>query len=661
MRASFSTNWIFRGWITNLLITLCAQRAFSKPACGPNQYLKDDRCWQYVFEDCLGTEETKCRRCGPGEYQPGWTQKRVCERQKYCDSVKGFSQIRPSNPLEATPCQCKPGRQCSPINCEFCQRIPSCEAGYGLETNSETALKICRPCRTGFFSDSTSTVPCMQWTNCKALGRTERQPGSARSDVVCGPDIDGPFSSWVIVPVLSVITLLSLLFLLLFCYKDKLKLLSVNLRSCVQSLKRTRIQQETLGPLYHSRAGGGMEGPGGPECSLCETTSLIQQAPHSPLQPPQTYPSTVKVAMPDSPLLERKLEEEERKGKEEEKEEEEGWGSSEPEEVSGDEGGACASPLWAGSCVCVQSVREPLEVGENEDCSQAVSPGALGPCYCGGAEGDKEGGRGGQGEGEAERLGQEGAEEPGKSAEVENAAAAAATASPTLSLASLLHAPSPVPASSLSPELCPPLTQARSEPKDPWTHSSNGTGEGLHSPTGSTGSTPTSESPPSLPSKGTSADPSETSLSVGDLYSERSPESSRVDRTLFSRDSGVEEISSRDSELECPPESLRSQLAEPGLTSGQVTGNNNTTFISNGQVMNFSGEVIVVYVGQTSPGSGGPVDAFGSPVQEQATVPLFERSLDTETATAGNPIAHNPRQTGNLPVQEVTGEWPEEK
>ena len=36
----------------------------------------------------------------------------------------------------------------------------------------------------------------------------------------------GTASSWVIVSVLSVITVLCLLILLLFCYKDKLKLLS---------------------------------------------------------------------------------------------------------------------------------------------------------------------------------------------------------------------------------------------------------------------------------------------------------------------------------------------------------------------------------------------------------------------------------------------------
>lgn len=44
---------------------------------------------------------------------------------------------------------------------------------------------------------------------------------------------------------------------------------------------------------------------------------------------------------------------------------------------------------------------------------------------------------------------------------------------------------------------------------------------------------------------------------------------------------------------------------------GNVTGNSNSTFISSGQVMNFKGDIIVVYVSQNSqegpagPGGGG--------------------------------------------------------
>lgn len=57
--------------------------------------------------------------------------------------------------------------------------------------------------------------------------------------------------------------------------------------------------------------------------------------------------------------------------------------------------------------------------------------------------------------------------------------------------------------------------------------------------------------------------------------------------------------------------------------AGNVTGNSNSTFISSGQVMNFKGDIIVVYVSQTSQEGPGPTepepepDPVGRPVQEE--------------------------------------------
>ncbi|XP_045152003.1 tumor necrosis factor receptor superfamily member 11A [Echinops telfairi] len=61
--------------------------------------------------------------------------------------------------------------------------------------------------------------------------------------------------------------------------------------------------------------------------------------------------------------------------------------------------------------------------------------------------------------------------------------------------------------------------------------------------------------------------------------------------------------------------------------TGNVTGNSNSTFISSGQVMNFKGDIIVVYVSQTSQegaaagGGGEPAEPGepGRPVQEEST------------------------------------------
>ncbi|XP_025971494.2 tumor necrosis factor receptor superfamily member 11A isoform X5 [Dromaius novaehollandiae] len=55
--------------------------------------------------------------------------------------------------------------------------------------------------------------------------------------------------------------------------------------------------------------------------------------------------------------------------------------------------------------------------------------------------------------------------------------------------------------------------------------------------------------------------------------------------------------------------------------SGNVTGNSNSTFISSGQVMNFKGDIIVVYVSQNSQegamATGMTDENVGSPVQEE--------------------------------------------
>lgn len=116
--------------------------------------------------------------------------------------------------------------------------------------------------------------------SCKAEGRKEIQPGSGEADAVCGPHISGEAQSriestiswkygkqrtaWrfflsrlagtapsgVIVSVLSVITALCLLILLLFCYKDKLKLLSGRLNRDITPVMATisrkrKIQQSS--------------------------------------------------------------------------------------------------------------------------------------------------------------------------------------------------------------------------------------------------------------------------------------------------------------------------------------------------------------------------------------------------------------------------------
>ncbi|CAB1446117.1 unnamed protein product [Pleuronectes platessa] len=621
MRLNFSTSWIFQGWITCALVAFYAQDVVSRTLpCDETHYVRGTRCCKKcgpgfrMLAACTDSHPTKCIKCNRGEYQPGWTEEGRCLQQKFCDPIKGFME-RPENPVAEEPCRCLPHLQCYPINCEFCERIPTCSAGYGLDEDPESTngRKVCVACKKGFFSADNNGEQCKQWTNCKAEGRAETHPGSAQADAACGPHVSGATPSWVIVSVLSVITVLCLLILLLFCYKDKLKLLSVNLRSCVQNLKSTRIQQDTLDPLYQS---------GGPKCSPCEITKLIYQAPHNPTDEPLcTFPTSapdIKVSLPFTGELTESVATNGKTGTEEHSE-----GSGEPE--------------------------EPLEVGENEDCSQAVCPGTPGTCSCGGLDGERDGDESGKGE----RSGSNGNQE--KMVLRKSETGAASLVSPS---APLLHGSSAVPPSSPRPELCLPLSQALGSPefKPNTTDWSPLKQEELYR----LASTDTTSADKSTTSAMTSVGPLMTSSSARDLYLDSPPEASGPERgqgLTWENNSG-NKLSCGESELQCSPESLHSQLAEPTLTSGQVSGNNNTTFISSGQVMNFSGEVIVVYVSQTSVGSdgGGADDAFRSPVQEEAnvTAPYVQRAARSR----GDCLSRVTVQDETLPVQEVMAERP---
>uniref|UniRef100_A0A3Q4GDH2 Tumor necrosis factor receptor superfamily, member 11a, NFKB activator n=1 Tax=Neolamprologus brichardi TaxID=32507 RepID=A0A3Q4GDH2_NEOBR len=390
MRLNFSTSWIFRGWITLFCVIVIMYAGFLNP-------LPNTHCpfflplGYYVFKDCTDTAQTICRKCSHGEYQPSLNSAYRCLKQKFCDPSLGFMRNN-ENSIEEEPCRCVEGFQCYPINCEYCEKIPTCRPGQGLETK-----KVCEPCPKGFFSDKDDDEPCKPWT------------------------------------------------------------------------KKTPMEDQS------KRSG-------------------------------------------------------------------------EPEEVSeeGLEEVVSVSRLLTGSCMCVIPVHEPLEVGENEDCSQAVSPGTPGSCSCGGLDGERDGGGSGK---------------EAKDGNLKKVSTSQSGVAPLVSLS-------------------PPL---------------------LHTSTA--------------------------------LYMDKFSQTSSINSLLTIYASSV----------------LLFYL-------GQVSGNHNTTFISSGQVMNFSGDVIVVCVSQTSHGSDEVErdDGFGNPVQEEATetAPFFQSSLRSQ----GDYISHCTLQDETLPVQEAMEE-----
>lgn len=320
--------------------------------------------------------------------------------------------------------------------------------------------------------------------------------------------------------------------------------------------------QETLAPLYHSGAAGG---PGSPKCAPCETTKLVCQAPHdADDDPPGTRPTSapdVKVSLP--PTRNDQTENVGPKGTTAAGGEQRDLCSGGPEEVSEEEE-VLSAPLLAGSCVCGAPVHEPLEVGENEDCSQAVSPGGPGgpaACSC----------REERSDGERADKDQE------KTSKSETSAASLVSVSPLL-----LHTPRVIPQSSPHPELCLPLSQSRTRP-EPKACFRDGSQEELDRLSG-TDSSPspspssTQDSGPSTASVTTSVSPSFPSSSAGDLYLEKPPGASSQEQgqELSWGDGKGNKLLSGELDIECPPKSLQSQLAEPPLTSGRRRRNSNT-------------------------------------------------------------------------------------
>ncbi|KAA8580874.1 hypothetical protein FQN60_013832, partial [Etheostoma spectabile] len=574
--------------------------------CEETHYLKGSRCCNKcepgfrVLRDCTDSQKTICVKCNRGEYQPGLTENTRCIQQKFCDPGKGFME-RSENPVAEEPCRCPAGFQCHLINCMYCEKIPTCNAGYGLEVDPESSeRKTCVACKKGFFSADNTAEQCRQWTKCSTLLGYRFSALSHHSSV-------SPYPA----PLL------------------------------LQGQAK-----DTLAPLYHSGPGGGTGA--GPKCSPCETTKLICQAPHSPADELTCiFPTSVPDVRVSLPFLGEMKEEGGNNGKTVMADQSKG--SGEPEEVSEEDEVVSVSPLLAGSCVCVIPVREPLEVGENEDCSQAVSPGTPGTCSCGGLDGERDGYESGKEE-KSGSIRADNSEERGEGNQTKMVLSKSETGVASLVSISprLLHTSSVIPPSSPLPELCLPLSQAqvRAEFKPQLTDSSLVKQEELYR-LASTDSTSTENS---TISSMTSVSPLMTSSSVGDLYLDKPPEGLSLEQGqgLTWGDNRGNKLSSGESELECSPESLHSQ----------VSGNHNTTFISSGQVMNFSGDVIVVYVSHTSLGSdgAGQDDAFGRPVQEEAneTAPFFQNSLMLQRDS----ICKSTLQDNTLLVQGMMEECP---
>ncbi|KAH1177236.1 tumor necrosis factor receptor superfamily member 11A isoform X1 [Mauremys mutica] len=215
------------------------------PACESEQnYEYSGRCCtkcepgKYMSAKCTATSETVCQPCGPNEYMDVWNEEDKCLLHKICDEGRGLIEVNPGNRTFQRQCACTLGYHCNE-DCDFCRRNTKCAPGFGVQHPVQRDKDIvCAPCRWGYFSDiSSSTDECKSWTNCTALGTAEGVPGTDRSDAVCleptmsvQPQDETNKILYVLsVPVLFVI--LTSIIILIIYYKNKGKALTADLQN----------------------------------------------------------------------------------------------------------------------------------------------------------------------------------------------------------------------------------------------------------------------------------------------------------------------------------------------------------------------------------------------------------------------------------------------
>ncbi|XP_045646182.1 tumor necrosis factor receptor superfamily member 11A isoform X3 [Ursus americanus] len=185
------------------LLTICAllgplQVTFqiAPPCTRERHYEHFGRCCnkcepgKYMSSKCTTTSESVCLPCGPDEYLDTWNEEDKCLLHKVCDTGKALVAVEPGNRTAPRRCACTTGYHWS-ADCDCCRRNAECAPGFGaqhpVQLNKDT---ICEPCLVGYFSDAFSpTEKCKPWTNCSILGETEVRHGTDKSDVVCSSSL----------------------------------------------------------------------------------------------------------------------------------------------------------------------------------------------------------------------------------------------------------------------------------------------------------------------------------------------------------------------------------------------------------------------------------------------------------------------------------------
>ncbi|XP_025023502.1 tumor necrosis factor receptor superfamily member 11A isoform X1 [Python bivittatus] len=164
-----------------------------RPSCSSEQHYEySGRCCtkcepgKYMAIKCTTFAETVCKPCGSNEYMDIWNEEEKCFLHKICDRGKALIEVTPGNSTFQRQCACIGGYHWN-RDCDCCRRNTKCPPGSGVKFPiQQDKNTVCVPCPTGYFSNvSSATDECRAWTNCTALGTEEKIPGNNWSDAVC--------------------------------------------------------------------------------------------------------------------------------------------------------------------------------------------------------------------------------------------------------------------------------------------------------------------------------------------------------------------------------------------------------------------------------------------------------------------------------------------
>ncbi|NWW91134.1 TNR11 factor, partial [Rhynochetos jubatus] len=542
---------------------------------------------KYMSARCTGTSDSVCQTCGPNEYMDVWNEEDKCLLHKICDQGKALREVNPGNSTFQRQCACTEGYHWNE-DCDCCQRNTMCAPGFGVEHPvQQDKDTMCTPCPRGSFSKvASSTDKCISWTNCTALGMTEIVAGTDKSDAVCAerkmpePSEDGTNRIlYVLIVIVFFVALIGIVIFIVY-YKNKGKKLTADLQNwanevCSQ-IKGTKEPPRdafvtvnvTNAAVPQTSEGMCLLGPTGspaPGDSCCTSG-------HAPCG--NGSPSTVSCKAGGS--LQEFSVETETSG--------DHFPAVPMEDEYTDKDLNTANDLsllsWTGSKT-VSSFSEPMEAGENDSLNQYFT-----------------------GIGSTEDVSVSQGLHPSSNTD------GAHTATDKLLQKSCQHAHS-----------C--LKETGNKDTDPF--ATNCDSEKICVRCGiSYRESPRKRSKPCC----AAADSASSTFPETGSYAPCTCGSNFLSagQSTLASDHGVEDASWDSTNVKYQntnrsTSGTNSSTSDLPPASGNVTGNSNSTFISSGQVMNFKGDIIVVYLSQNSQegatASGPSEENLGSPVQEE--------------------------------------------